>query len=566
MAYIKWLENGLSSLISYERFFKYLLPIISFLIWFYVVATQELILTDLGIIESLSVWFIAVLLLQISFFYVLLKNEDRKILWVHTCLIIIYLFFTITLLEGTPRMNNSWDKYGFTDYILRNNAINPREMWYHNWPSTHIFSATLVKITNIPSDTYMLYFPIMVHMLLLPVLVVVFRRFFDDHRKVWIAVWVFYYANWVNQDHFTAQHFGLLLLVIDFAILMMIFHQKDPKNQYILIGLLLITSLITILAHLLTTIVYVLMLIVIGLRYKRHLLMSKRTLLYISSIVAIIFSMVVFFASGILSYWINQYNFSLDILWRSIADYTSRVLEGNAGHRVVVITRIIYTTIFILLALIGTLSLMHTDDKKKLLQKIRSFILEKYIEEKRMVTNMWLLIVCAAVPIIFITYGGEILQRFFLFSILPVSILIGINFNKKRFIAITIVLLLLATPFYIIAHYGNERADYFTRGHINGVYHFYDHVSFDVAYIAPHSAARSKFREKYYFASMTNESLDSNLNRTKYVWYTNAYVEQSTYFYNDFTTPIEFRNRLEQSDYDKIYANKYFDLYYKDID
>src|SRR5207302_5984197 len=67
-------------------------------------------------------------------------------------------------------------------------------------------------------------------------------------------------------------------------------------------------------------------------------------------------------------------------------------------------------------------------------------------------------------------YGGEMLIRVLLFS-LPLLALLLVHANSRALSAAVVLLLSVAAPVHLIAHYGNEAYDYVSPAEVDG-FHF----------------------------------------------------------------------------------------------
>lgn len=520
--------------------------IISFFIWIVSIRLTSFKVNDLGIIATLHPgYYVSIILLQFSFFIKLFgKNKNKALLWIDTVLCLCYLFLTPALLEGIARVPNTWDKFGYTEYIIRKDTLNPAQLWYHNWPIFHIFSANFVNITGVPYKTFLLYFPFLLHLLFLPIIILWFSKIFHNDKLIWIGVWIFLFFNWVNQDHFTSQFMGLFFYMLILALIIKIYRQDDLMGQkkIISIGFLLFFTLI--LTHLLTTLILCLNMLILIIFLQKQTQISKKLLIYGS--IVIFLSIIIWFLFA--QKWILPLLGSTPLgkinLDRIYDLYISKIFDGNEGHKMIVLFRIIFTGVIFFIALIGTVLIPKSN---KILRR-----------------SMWLLIICAALPIPFITYSGEIIQRFFIFSIIPASILIAKGTDNRKFLTIVIAMLFISTPIHILTHYGNEKIDYLSTTQLTGVDYFYDLGIADGAIISTNSAQGYIFREKYPLFPLNTDSLKENT--TQYVWITSSWKNHQDFYYDDPENVDAIENiLLTNTSYYKIYSNPYFDLFKNDI-
>ncbi|MEM9632443.1 MAG: hypothetical protein AAGA50_14020 [Pseudomonadota bacterium] len=182
------------------------------------------LLNNFGLVSILPVSFWIGLCLATFSFALSLDTSCR---WpilrpLNLVILILFLHATAPVAYETLRYSWAWKHLGIVDYIQRHGSVDreaPFLAAYHNWPFFFWMSSKLANLFGLGSieiANIVRFFPVLANLCYAALLVAIFRRFTDDFRLVWSAVWMFLCANWVGQDYFSPQAFayGLYLLVL----------------------------------------------------------------------------------------------------------------------------------------------------------------------------------------------------------------------------------------------------------------------------------------------------------------------------------------------------------------
>jgi hypothetical protein len=178
-------------------------------------------MTDLGMVSVLPpASYIAFLLLAIAWAVTL--AQPRFPTWLAAGLVItliLMLYGLAPAAEGVTRFSPAWRHLGIVDFITRQGAVQPSLDAYHNWPGMFALASFLGSVTGIGDPTpAALWAPVWFNLLFLPPLLLVLSALTDDRRHVWLAIWLFYLADWIGQDYFSPQALGLLLFLVILAV------------------------------------------------------------------------------------------------------------------------------------------------------------------------------------------------------------------------------------------------------------------------------------------------------------------------------------------------------------
>jgi hypothetical protein len=170
-------------------------------------------MTDLGLVSVTPISVLLLLaLLTVSFALSLVGRPGFWVPLAHVVVLIVMLYGVTAFVEHDPRFASVWKHVGVMDYIARNGSVNPHIDAYFNWPGFFALGALITKVAGFTSPLAIAAWgPIAFNLLAIPPLVVIFRWATDDWRLVWLALWVFYSANWVGQDYISPQAVGFLV-------------------------------------------------------------------------------------------------------------------------------------------------------------------------------------------------------------------------------------------------------------------------------------------------------------------------------------------------------------------
>ena len=180
-------------------------------------------MNDLGLVSVLP-WptWLAFALLTLGFI-VCWRRADQAtwLLLVHVLLLIVMLYGLPALASHEPSGPVVYRHAGITGDLIQNRVVDPRIDAYFNWPGFFMGLGTLVKLAGVPSAlSFATWATVAFNLLFLPPLLLVVRALTRDPRLVWGTVWVFYAANWINQDYLAPQSFAYLLYLTIMGLLL----------------------------------------------------------------------------------------------------------------------------------------------------------------------------------------------------------------------------------------------------------------------------------------------------------------------------------------------------------
>jgi hypothetical protein len=194
------------------------LPLLSVGLWVWSLSSIETQkIADIGLIASLPLLFFAALMvLSISFGFLMLLNPASSWLWVlHVGLLILILHGTLPILYEVPRFPWTYKHIGVTSYIQIHQSINPRIDAYHNWPGFFALSALWTEALGFKSALeFAKWGQLFFNFLFIGPLLLLFGALSRSRQAIWVAVWLFFLTSWVSQDYFAPQALNFYLFVI----------------------------------------------------------------------------------------------------------------------------------------------------------------------------------------------------------------------------------------------------------------------------------------------------------------------------------------------------------------
>ncbi len=465
------------------------------------VLLSEVRLGTYGLIHGLSpAYFVSIFLLTISFLITVRYNAaNRLLLFAHLLVVTVLLYAVAGFLEGTARFPYVYHVYGHTDFIIRQGSIDTT-LTYQSWPALQYFGASAVQLLDLSPTSLLMSYPIIMKLLTIPLLYLLLRLVLKDQRFVWIALWLYLVAGWVNQQYYTAHSFGYFaFLLIIFLMVLVIVRKLElgtVRNGALFIVFALVFGAV-ITGHLLSSIVA---LACLGTVYI--LLKTKRVpgfSFLMPGLLAALLALWLLNPAGYLfdSFFDSQPPPSesstvdggdteqglapvedgtfperppLDVTggatrpypttpWEVFAHAISAAFGQGAEHSRVMYVKASFTAAFTLLALLGLLWMLarrRLDFRLGIVVAILSGLLASML----IVGN----------------YSGEIVSRIFSYA-LPFLAVFAAMAMRSRVLAVVGLLFIFVAPLlFVVAAYGNEKFDYIAPVEIAATEHFHQHA------------------------------------------------------------------------------------------
>jgi hypothetical protein len=170
-------------------------------------------LDDYGLLPVFPLSFFAALALLLASFVaaVCAPRPNEMVLAGHALALIVFLYGTMPLLFAEPFYPWVYKHFGVVEYIDLHGRLDSSVDIYQNWPAFFALSAWFGRVAGARPLEYGAWAQVFFNACNLVLLRYVFGALSRDLRLIWIAVFVFFSANWVAQDYFSPQAFAFTL-------------------------------------------------------------------------------------------------------------------------------------------------------------------------------------------------------------------------------------------------------------------------------------------------------------------------------------------------------------------
>jgi hypothetical protein len=448
-------------------------------------------MSDLGLVSVLPVGaFIGVGLLTMSFCLTLWwLPTSNVLLTAHVTALIVMLFGTPAVLEEVPRFNISWRHAGIVELVAREGTLRPDLDVYGNWPGFFLIVGFLSRAAGVSNVLgFAEWASVVFNALYLGPLLLLYRSVAVNPRTIWLAIWIFYAANWIAQDYLAPQAFGYLLYLTSLALLLHTYsgrartwrrHQASPWGASVAcITLVILFAAASVPTHQLTPVQLTISLAGLALVWRE---VPRALPIFLACSIA---AWAVFMATPYLDGHLPEVISDVGRVGSSVEEGVSARVAGSEGHLFVVRTRLALSCVIVLLALAGCARLLASGGRGAVDRRL--FVLA---------------LAPAVLPAIQ-SYGGEVGLRAFFFALPPLAYFAANLFHPPwtRRISLsvasaTVLVLLFLLAAFGFARYGNERAEFFTRDEVRAFEYFYDHASPNSVLAVAASNAPWKFEQ-----------------------------------------------------------------------
>jgi hypothetical protein len=434
-------------------------------------------LDDLGIIGALPMgtWLAIALVTAAFAFAVELRPMSMRLAIACILGMTVILYGTPAIVEALPRFSTVYVHLGLIEAIERAGRLFPELDARFSWPLFFTGAALISQLAQVDLLTIAQWFPMVTTIAVLPPLWILMRSFVNDRRLSVVALWLFVLADWVAQDYLSPQGMNLVLYVWFIAIVAWLFKRSPRPSAWVsramersrlpravfvdsvdrpigpaisrvgMFAIVVAVAFFSTASHQLTP--FAMVGASVGL-----VIVGRTSLRSLPIMVAVIAALWISFAGQ--DYLLGN----LTQLLKDVGNPTGNAgtsiagrIRGSEGHLFVVVERIAFTAFFWAVAAVG------------LWRRIRLGFWD--------VGAMVLAVVPFAI-IGFQSYGGEIFLRVFLFSLPPMAFLAAaaifpVFYGRSRVQTVVLVLLSVALAVgFVVARYGNERADIVEPGEL----------------------------------------------------------------------------------------------------
>jgi hypothetical protein len=407
-----------------------------------------------GLVSVLPVpMFVALGLLTVSMSVCLgRRGFDTRLFAIHVAVLIFILYATPAVVEPEPSFEAAYRHVGIADLIGRTGGVDTAIDGYFSWPGFFIVLTFVTHAAGLGSALSLVpWAPLFYNVLYLGPLLLIFGSLTANRRLVWLAVWLFYVANWCAQDYLSPQATSYFLYLVVIAVLLRWFtppvQPASPTQRVGLLAIVIAACLAVVSMHQLTP--FALLTSVTAL-----VLVGRCEVRLLPVLLGVMIAgweafMTVGFLSGNLSSLLG----SVGNIGGTVETNVGERIGGDAGHRLVVDTRLFVTASLWVVAISGWW----------------------FLRDRWRPVSIAAALALATIPLLVLQpYGGEILIRVFLFS-LPFTAFLAAAMLVTVLAAPSLPAILGTAEFtlallaaFLFARYGNERMDSFSSGDVAG--------------------------------------------------------------------------------------------------
>jgi len=453
------------SLLSSKQWTKIsiLLTIVALLLWSHSILYAKLEIGYFGLIHGLPITFFVALALLTAASTILwtAKENHGRLLCLQLVIFVAALWLVPVLTGGShPFTDETYTKFAQVSYIVEEGGFSSQQVWYLSWPGAQILLATLAELGSIdyePLTTLLISFT---GLLFLPPLYLFLRNVVGQGQNNyhWAGLWLFSAADWAGTVSVSPQGIGFFLLLTLLALITTPAIWKTDFKSLGLLSLVIIVFAALVITHLLTSLAVLCILAVLCL-VKR----SKRLAIVLLLCLLLLVSWDLTGGAHYIGLIAEPgaAPAELGILILDPGVITEREVtghfSGSESHIAVAQTRILLSSIFVLLGLVGALLLL--------------------VKKRNVRVGVPLLAITLA-PLVLLPLSGhyteELLRRLYLFALPGMAYFGAMLLDvKNRIPAIILCLLIIiGSPLNVISHYGNQELDYFSLGRAAGLEFF----------------------------------------------------------------------------------------------
>ncbi len=469
------------------------LTAVSLLLWAHSLLFARLEVGDFGLIHGLpATFFISLALLTVAAACLWnSRSAHTRLLTVQTVLFVGMLWLVPAVTGGSPPLDDhAYRNLRLIDHIVSQGHFSAQEVGYLSWPGAFIWVASLSELLAIDFEPLMDFFPVILQILfLLPLYVFLKNTLGEEQRgRCWAGLWLFTLASWTGREYLSsAPGVGLLLLLVLLALLTTPGILEKHRRGAGLLALTGATFVALAVTHLLTSLAALGMLAALALARRNKRLVYAAGACFV---VLLAWNLTGMERDTILGAFSQDAVYPEETVWAEEPDpvvtpqgtiaspepqpmVTGRTpvlsadvflkaqitghISGDPGHVAAVQTRLGLSAGFVVLGVAGAVAALLS-------------------RRDRRTAIVILLMTAAPFALAVLPYGGRVLDHLYVFSLAPMA-LFGARLLKVHpvvTVPIVAVLIMVAIPFHLIAHYGNQAFDYHPDSLAAGLDYAYD--------------------------------------------------------------------------------------------
>jgi len=511
--------------------------------------------TDLGLLTKLPITFWMGLSCLGILLYISRSSEHQTV--IVAALISFYLFGIPVLIRENKAefLTFSYERSSEVMHLLSEGhlALDDLSPWdFRNWPGFHYFAASLSASTGLPAIVFADYFPLLTISLLAIMTYSILKLQLNTLHSSFGALW-FIGSFWTSQHYFSQQSFAY---VIYFGIILLLaklfFIKKKQSIAFPLSIVVLFTAAVA--SHLLTSFMILAGVVAIYALFK--ILPPKVRMRPFFSTVTCILLASIFFSYQSLVIHRSFYETTMELI-DEISRQETHISAISRG-------RIIASTSF-QLEYVGTYSITIINTVvaiSAILTTVLGLLFHKKETKNDVFWIAWITV--AGVLGTSVMYGGEAIERAFMFMLLP-TCYFSIKFLSKK-PRILILVLIILFFIHIPADYSAEMYMMVPTSEFKGMAFYSERIprTASVFYSLPmkwgHSVHNESYGKRYYVPASSlpsHELVNETTEKADVIITSNR--QENYYLYFLGVDPLEHLNFVDYRN--RVYDNEGFRLY-----
>ena len=469
------------------------LTTIALLLWSHSIVCSRLEIGYFGLIHGLPVsFFLGLAFLTVASGVLWASRENHgKLLGAQTAILVCALWLVPQITGGSPPFDDhAYRNLGLIDGIMGSGHFSAQEAGYLSWPGAFVWLASLSQVLGVDPEAMLHVFPVLMRLLLLLPLYLFLRNTLGESRGnyCWAGAWLFCLASWTGRQYLgSAPGVALLLLLTLLALVTTPALWERSRRSLPWLGLTVAVFVALVATHLLTSLAA---LCILGL-----LALVKKSKVMVPVTAACLVLLVSWNLTGMERQTILG-AFSSDVIAPGEAMETTDAeamrlpggtvavpaaapivagrtlvfspnvfvrtqigghLAGSGSHAAIGHTRVWFSAAFAVIGLAGALRALLT-------------------RRDRATAVLVLALSLAPLALAIIPYGGRSVEHLYVFSLAPMAYFGArlLDGRKRAAVLALCLFVVVAVPFHLIAHYGNQAYDYFPQSLVRGLEFSYE--------------------------------------------------------------------------------------------
>lgn len=536
-------------------YITYLLAITSWLITINTTYITNIASNDfLGILSKLPIYFYISIVLTILSMKQAYQHDDLLIVALGLFALVIILYLTYPMVQSNASYSVTYYPSGMVKQILEkehmSTKFNYKGYIYLYYPSFQIFATMLVSMSNLDLDFIIKYFHVLFVFIMAISMILAYQILSKNWKLSLIGCTFFVVFLWSEQVYFGPQLFAFTLISLLFTILIKYIRNRSSS----LIVMMILTFLVINSSHVLTSLMAVLFFFLLYL-----MMLSTNVKVMQIRFKYLFMSFLVIFSAWLVYVASHFFKYSVKELLRVSSSETyiksvtlQRSLFGESLNESIIFNvRVLFIILNLILAAIA----------------IFYYIKDKNRDSNYSIAIVWLL---GTLPLVSTVYGGEIIQRMYLFSLIGTAFLIAYLFlainRKGNRTGIMFFILLILTLLNPIGFAGDSVLKFVSDSELRGNTYFSKEAAQNIKAFYIGGGPILKYIDPYDKRDISGiwfPPRKKNINLTKFEYVIHSEIGTNGLYY--YMSRDMLREEIEKSDSGLylIYDNQKYQIYKK---